>query len=205
MAFRAMKHWLRRDSDGSSASGRDHLELVRNRVRSAMIGSPPAPWSVCVSYPIGGLTEVGFADDSDLLLVVSFAGRGLFDCLTGTLIDRNSDEPCQEWYDEQRLIATGIGSLCGTQIRLSGLHGGGLVSSGRDGWWAQRLDLDWPDSSLLLGGPGGWIYDNQTAFAKLAVEREVRAFGFSPTGQSLVIATSSDLTIINSASSASPR
>ncbi len=180
----------------------DHLEPLRNRVRSARIGSPPRPWSVCASHPIGGLTEVGFADDSDLLLVVSSAGRGLFDCFTGTLIDRDGDEPCQEWYDEQRLIATGIGSLCGTQIRLSGLHGGGLVSSGKDGWWAQRLDLDWPDSSLLLGGPGGWIYDNQTAFAKLAVEREVRAFGFSPTGQSLVIATSSDLTIINSASSA---
>jgi hypothetical protein len=57
------------------------------------------------------------------------------------------------------------------------------------------MPIDWPDESLLLGGPWGWIYDGKTPFAKLAVEREVRAFGFSETGNSLVLATSSDVTV----------
>jgi hypothetical protein len=47
--------------------------------------------------------------------------------------------------------------------------------------------------------PGGDIYSEYLGrpilFTKVAVEREVRAWGFSPTGRSLVLATSSDLIV----------
>jgi hypothetical protein len=123
----------------------DHLEPIRQRIRAAPVSEPPPPWIASAVHAIGGLTEIGFADDTDLLLVVSHQGRGVLDCHTGQRIAR-------DWYDERRLRA-------------------------------------------FLGGPWGSIFDGKTPFAKLSVEGEVRAFGFSDTGDCLVLATSSDLTI----------
>ncbi|MCA9238510.1 MAG: hypothetical protein KDA44_23725 [Planctomycetales bacterium] len=173
----------------------DHLEPVRNRIRAATVAPPLPPWTQLAVHAVGGLTEVGFADDSDLLLVVSSQGRGVIDCLTGELVARDRTEPNDGWHDERRLRAFGIGPLEGRLIRLAGLHGGGLLNCGRDGWWVDAITLDWPDVNLLLGGPWGWIYDGTTPFVKLAVEREVRAFGFSDTGETFVIATSSDIAV----------
>jgi hypothetical protein len=42
---------------------------------------------------------------------------------------------------------------------------------------------------------GRSIYDDSGSFTKLAMESEVRAFGFSDTGKSLIFGTSSELTI----------
>jgi hypothetical protein len=80
-------------------------------------------------------------------------------------------------------------------IRLAGLAGGGLPNIGRDGWWLIGVTLAWPETHVLLGGPRGWIFDPRTPFTKLATESELRACGFSDTGESFVIATSSDVAI----------
>jgi hypothetical protein len=173
----------------------DHLEPIRVRIRSAPIALPSLPWQQIAAHAVGGLTEVGFADDSDLLLVVSSQGRGVIDCRSGERVARDRTEPDDGWYDERRLRAFGIGPLEGQLIRLAGLHGGGLLNCGKGGWWANAITLDWPDVSLLLGGPWGWIYDGKTPFVKLAIERELRAFGFSETGESLVIATSDNVSV----------
>jgi hypothetical protein len=172
-----------------------HLEPIRKRIRATPISSPIPPWELVAVHAVGGLTEVGFSDDTDLLLVVSTQGRGVIDCKTGERVVRDKTEPDDSWYDERRLRAFGIGPLEGQLIRLSGLHGGGLPNGGRDGWWLESITLDWPDVNLLLGGPWGWIYDEKTPFVKLAVESAVRAFGFSDTGQTFIIATSSDVSI----------
>jgi hypothetical protein len=173
----------------------DHLDPIRNRIMSAPVLPPPKPWKCVGGGAVGGLTEVGFADGSDLLLVVSAQGRGVFDCRSGERVARDCTEPNDGWYDERRLLALGIGPLDGQFIRLAGLGGGGLIRLGCDGWWIETITLVWPDVNLLLGGPWGWIHDGVTPFTKLQTIREFRAFGFSETGQSLVIATSSDLLI----------
>jgi hypothetical protein len=173
----------------------DHLEPIRHRLRSLTISNECFPWKCVAARAIGGLTEVGYLADTDLLLVVSSQGRGLFECHTGERIARDDSEPTDDWYDETRLRARGIGPIKDQVVRLSGLHGGGLLKSGHDRWWVEAVTLDWPDEILFLGGPGGWIFDPNTPVLKLAVQREVRAFGFSDTGQSFVMATSSDLSI----------
>jgi hypothetical protein len=94
-----------------------------------------------------------------------------------------------------RDCAQGIGPLEGQTIRLAGLHGGGLLRCGQQGWTVEELPLDWPDVSLLLVEPWQSIYVDSAHFTKLAVEREVRAFGFSETGRSLVLATGSDVAV----------
>jgi len=86
-------------------------------------------------------------------------------------------------------------------IRTSGLHGGGLASLTNDGWCAEELFIDWPEAALLLVEPGSWsfgkAFDKPTNSTKVGVESEIRVWGFSPTGKSLVLATSSDLTIFS--------
>lgn len=180
----------------------DHLLPLIERVRAAPVQEPPLPWRRVAAHAIGGLTDVGFGRASDLLLVVSHQGRGVFDCLTGQRMARDAamPEPNDDpWQNELELEATGIGPLAGQIVRTSGLAGGGLALMTRDRWAAERLTVDWPFESLLLVAPDSWIYETRpgrpSGFAKLAEESEVRAWGFSPTGKTLILATSSDLTI----------
>ncbi len=183
-----------------------HLKETVARIREASVTDPPAPWERRGSYAVGGLEAVGFARGTDLLLVVSSRGRSVIDCTNGLLVSRDSsmpgvDEP--DWYDCFNLEAQGIGPTTGVAIPICGLHGGGLPLLTTDGWVAERLGIDWPDECLLLVPPGSWIYglaySKAALFTKVAVEREIRAWGFSGTGLSLVLATSSDLTIFSRA------
>ena len=173
-----------------------------DRVRTAPVRQPPPPWRLLAAHGVGGLTDVGFGRGSDLLLVVSSQGRGVFDCLTGARVARDSTMPEvgeESWQDEYELDARGIGPLGGQSVRTSGLAGGGLPLMTRDRWTVERLILDWPIESLLLVPPDSWIYETRAGrsseFTKIAEEMEVRAWGFSPTGRSLILATSSDVTI----------
>ena len=78
---------------------------------------------------------------------------------------------------------------------MAGLHGGGLTNHTDDGWSVDDFVLDWPHHTLLLNGPWSSPDDEDGVLLKIAVKSEMRAWGFSPTGFSLVLATSSDLTV----------
>ena len=177
----------------------EHLIQVVRRIRGAAISEPPNPWRRIGVFAVGGLTDVGFGADTDLLLVVSSQGRGVFDCMNGEKVARDYD--VGDRPDTVALEADGIGPLAHQRIRTSGLLGGGLPRCTRDGWTAEDFVLDWPDHTLLLVLPGSWAYGDSFGkpadFAKVAVESELRAWGFSPTGKSLILATSSDLSIWN--------
>jgi hypothetical protein len=86
---------------------------------------------------------------------------------------------------------------------MAGLHGGGLPKITEDGWQAETVALEWPAFTLLLISPGSWLYGRNYGrpddFSKLAEESELRAFGFSWTGLSLIIATSSETKIYSRA------
>ena len=107
-------------------------------IRGAPIQPPPHPWREAGSHAVGGLTCVGFAPDTDTLLVVSSQGRGVFDCTSGARLDRDCDTD-SDYEDEIALEAKGIGPLEGMVIRMSGLHGGGLPRLTHDGWSTERL------------------------------------------------------------------
>ena len=175
-----------------------------SRVRAASPQDPPAPWERRAVHAVGGLTDVGFGRGSDLLLIVSHNGRGVIDCLTGSRVARDASVPDpgeDDWQNTSELEAEGIGPLAGQTVHTSGLFGGGLSLTTRDGWTVERLPLDWPEESLLLVPPGSWLYetraDRSAEFTKVAAESEVRAWGFSPTGRSLILATSSDVKVFS--------
>ncbi|MNT83089.1 hypothetical protein D3C72_2229080 [compost metagenome] len=82
---------------------------------------------------------------------------------------------------------------------MAGINGGGLPLATADGWMIEDIILAWPEQHLLLVEPGSWLhgarYNRPALFHKLGVELEVRAFGFSYTGLSLVIATAAEVVV----------
>lgn len=175
----------------------DDLELVKQRVREAAVGLPPEPWRLLGLVEMGGITEVGFAEDSETLLVLSGQGRELIDCRSGRRVARDSaTEHRSSWYGPHDLIGQGFGPMSGRQIRLAGAGGGGLSGFAPDGWGAVRVPLDWPEEFLLLTSPYSSIHQPTAPFWKLAVARDPVAWGFSYTGNTLIAATGEGVTIL---------
>jgi hypothetical protein len=171
----------------------EHLADAVARMRVMPFADPPAPWMPVPLPYVGGTTDVGFGRASDLLLVVSHAGRGAFDCRTGERVARDDSD---YFVDAQALEADGIGPLTGVRVRMSGIHGGGLCRGSGDGWSVEELVLDWPDSVLLLEPPETgdvWSGREGGVFKIKPDITTLVAWGFSPTGRTLVLAESGSL------------
>lgn len=169
---------------------------LRERLEQLPYSDAPPPWRIVGGSSIGGLTEVGFADGSDDLLVVSSQGRGIFDCVTGERIARDPIEMFPN-PDDSELTAPGIGKHVSTIFRLAGLHGGGLAAYTRDGWGVHVVHLPWPKHVIFITSDFKDITDDTGHVTKLCNDEPCtfRAAGFSPTGKSFVVATSGELTI----------
>lgn len=188
-------------------SAEDAMDTHRRRIKTWLgrfeLGDPPSPWIRSGVHAVGGLTEVGYAEGTDLLLVVSSQGRGVFDALSGERVARDHEVPSDdgEWYDRVLLRAGGIGILADSMVRLAGLHGGGLPYSTYDGWSLQLASPEWPEESIFLAPPGRAIFPESFAegCVKIATGMEFRAYGFSETGKSFVIASGHTLELFSRA------
>ncbi len=170
-----------------------HLASLKDIIRQQPITAPPSPWKHIASVAIGGLHAVGFDRNSELLLVISSQGRGVIDCRTGEKIARDYDE----YYENRHLEIEGIGPLQKQNIRVSGLCGGGMPQQTEDGWSLEPLSLDWPIQEIMRIDPWEDLYSplrgKPVRFHKIASLLEMRSFGFSYSGQSFIIATSSEI------------
>lgn len=178
----------------------EHQQGLRQRLLGVAVTAAPPPWRlVCHPLGIGGLTGVGFSDDGELLMVVSHSGRGVFDAVTGVLLARDRD-PDSGIPDGADLSCSGLGPLSGQQIRIAGLFGGGLHTGTEDGWTVDVVSPDWPHQRVILSVPGGSPFDGEAQIdwwhILHADHSELRAAGFSASGLTLAIATSSDLTLL---------
>ena len=175
-----------------------NLEELRDRLIAMPVEAAPSPWQRTMVATVGGLTEVGYARNSDLLLVVSAQGRGVFDCLSGERIARDREE---NWdgLNQTLLVSPGIGPLEGQAVRLAGLHGGGLPTTTSDGWTLEAPTLQWPNSSFFLSKPWTSVFHYQGPGNSFKIWDDgpfpLRSFGFSDTGHTFVIATSGELAI----------
>lgn len=164
-------------------------------------GVLPDPWREVGVIHVGGLWHIGFPDHSDLMLIISVSGRGVVDCATGTKIARDD----QEYFPALgSLEAEGIGALENQPIRIAGIQGGALSRFASDGWSVDLHPLSWPNEVLFLSPPGQeMIWTPEGVEAQLwklpPLASSMVAFGFSPTGKSLVVATSSDVQIFHRA------
>jgi hypothetical protein len=175
-----------------------HLDPLRRHLLSLATTRPPEPWRKLGTIAVGGLHSIGFDRESELLLVASASGRGLIDCDSGQKIARDNSESA---YPNRFLELQGIGPLASTTLRMSGLDGGGLPLNTNDGWSVESVSLAWPMQELVLLQPWASLYDTLSGkpdrFHKIAREDGLRAFGFSYSGRSLVVATSSEIAIFN--------
>ena len=152
--------------------------------------SDSASWRRVLYFSVGGLTEVGFSSDEATLLVISHAGRGLFDLTTGARLARDDEMPSLEcsWIDKSRMLVQGIGSAQDQWFSSVGLWGGTLSPSSHDQWSVQLKSSGHNEFAYAINTKSGdkWLVDKPIT--------EVKAFGFSATGRFLLLATSSDVT-----------
>lgn len=148
------------------------------------------PWKKVADHAVGGLFQVGYAEDADLLLVLSHNGRGVFDCLTGERIARDAGN-VYDHFNTSKLLAAGFAAINGQQVRMAGLYGGGLPLSTKDGWYLESRKKT--DEVLL--SKAALIKETEYALVGEGKLCELRAFGFSETGKSFVVATSCSLII----------
>lgn len=186
----------------------DYQRGLRDRFLAAPVMPAPEPWRQVTAgtIAIGGLLGVGFAPDpetgEDLLMVVSSAGHGVFNAASGEKIARDRD-PEDGYPDGPDLTCPGLGPLAGVQVRIAGLFGGGLHTAADDGWAVEVVSPEWPHHQVLLAAGGDFYRGSageQWWHIFHADYSELRAAGFSPSGRSLVVATSSDITLWTRAS-----
>jgi hypothetical protein len=152
-------------------------------------------WEFVQTFAVGGLENVGFVPETDLLLVVSAHGRGLFDCWKGEKLARDPDSSLAVFNDESGEVE-GFASLAGRKIKTHGLFGGDrLPKTTRDGWLlSHENESPFEDGEInvvTLYSP-----DKTTGtFVGNDGVCELRAYGFSPTARTFVFAISCDLTI----------
>ncbi|MEU6656842.1 hypothetical protein ABZ904_47985 [Streptomyces sp. NPDC046900] len=182
-----------------------YQQAMRERILAAPVVPTPEPWRRIAYAPVGGLLGIGFASHpgsgQDLVMVVSHDGHGLFDAVTGEKIARDRDpDPEDSSRDaDPALSCPGLGPVAGSRVRIAGLFGGGLHTTAEGGWKLEVVAPDWPNDRVVLSRDGGlphsgpygegWWHIFHSNYS------ELRAAGFSPSGQTLAIATSSDLSL----------
>jgi hypothetical protein len=82
---------------------------------------PQPPWKRLGVWAVGGLFQVGYAEDSDMLLVLSSQGRGVFDCHDANEKVARDYEEAHDFFDPVRLVGQGLGPHDGQSVRMAGL------------------------------------------------------------------------------------
>ena len=172
-----------------------HMREIESFVRSLPVTASTDSWTQLPTQGLGGATVAGFAPDSDLLLVESPNGKGLFNCLTEEKVAREYEDH-STWLEGVGLVALGIGPTKGQQIRMAGIHGGGLCLQTLDGWMLEEFHHEWPERwSLVVSNKGSCIYSpNRRQQCSRVIENHApRVFGFSFTGRSFIVMYSHSL------------
>ncbi len=158
-------------------------------------------WTHKKTFAIGGLENVGYATGQDNLMVLSSQGQGLFDCITGVKIARlNNDGDWWQGFNQDTNSITGFDILDKIQISTCGLYGpDNLLKFTNDGWTLTISKAESDDKpfdkylvqKIYLVSPD----ERQNIVVAKDGPCELRAFGFSDTGNSFIVALSCELII----------
>lgn len=173
---------------------------MSDNIESMPESAPPKPWVKKFKFDRSGLLEIGFAESSDLLLLVSWDDRVVLDCLTGAVLAREGHKEIGDWHDEFNSWCLGIGPISRCRIRIAGLWGGGLCCYTEDSWCLRVFNSEnCRDAFVILEPPNLDFTDPDEASSCTRLEIPTldtfRACGFSPTGKSIVAADASGVIV----------
>lgn len=162
---------------------------VVDEIAKRPVGALSDPWRLIGDVAVGGLVAVGFESGSERLLIVGGAGQTIVDCITGQRLFRDRE---RDGYCAETLSAHALDQISSDTIRMGGLHGGGLRSVTADGWSVDALAIKWPRHFFILNFPGSDVFISKLGrvpeFNVVAHDYQARAFGFSWTGRTLILA-----------------
>lgn len=144
-------------------------------------------WEFVKTFAIGGLINIRFIENTNLLIVVSHNGRGIFDCCKGEKIARN-DEDVWQFFDDETGKIKGFDVLENQIIQTHGLFGkDNLPKKTNDGWTLKLVEKhNFNEIVLVSPNQSEQVVGNDEIV-------EIKAFGFSDDEKFFVIAQSSDL------------
>jgi len=137
---------------------------------------------------VGGLCQVGYVPNRDIILVGSADKATLTDTLTGERLDEEVPIPLEP---SRQLIAPGFGVAAGEMVPMAGIWGGGLRRMTADGFYLTLNVSGKPVLEVTLQYPN----DRREISVCTDSASEIYAYGFSDTGDSFVIASACDLRI----------
>jgi hypothetical protein len=159
------------------------------------VASPTAaigPWQQRSWLHVGGLIAIGFPSDFHLF-TLSWNGRGVFNLQTFERTARDDEDPAAAgWIAHDQLSALGIGEFADQMIPIAGLWGGIGHSQTPDGWRLQNRVRSGTVLSSSLVDPTG----SQITNVPLVSITEYRAVCFNPSGEFLLLASSSEVQVL---------
>jgi hypothetical protein len=141
---------------------------------------------------VGGLIAIGFPSDFHLL-TLTWNGRALFDLRTCERTARDYADPDgADWIAPDQLSASGIGEFGGRKIYIVGLWGGAGHPKTTDGWRLDSRRVSGTVESSSLVDPSG----SEITAVPMTSIAEYRAISFNPSGQFLLLASSSEVEVL---------
>lgn len=163
---------------------RAQLEALRAYITALPAAAVPRPFHRVGRFAVGGLLSAGFADGTEYVLVVSSSGRGVFDATSLARVGRDRG-PVSDAD-----VVPGIPPIAGVGVRqMSGYGTVALPRTTPDGWALGVMSPD-HDAAIWISSPRDDV-EAPTVSGSVRIDQrfeEVRAAGFSTSGQSLVIA-----------------
>lgn len=158
-------------------------------------------WSKAGWWSVGNLREIGFKNGTDFLMVLA-QGRGIFDCSTNQKLARDRTDYYHYEWDSSNGIVKGFDFLKGENIICGGFEYEDVLKKETTDQWSITIENDQKLDYKKELAPCQTMYLlHEQSHQKIEVHTFFygidRAFGFSDTGKSFVIATSSDLHIWN--------
>ena len=151
------------------------------------------------TYAVGGLFNVGYSDNTDMLIVLSNQGRGIVNCLTGEMTFRDD----KDWfpdYDETNGTIKGFGTENDKLIKVSGINSKNKLLTQTTDQWELILSEPQPEKAPFERFYIQNIFLHHPSIGnKLFITNdgpcELKAFGFSDTQKSFVVALSCEITV----------
>ena len=175
---------------------REKITAILARIHPA---DSPKGWVRKGSFSVGGFEYFGFAESSDILLVISSGGRRLFDMANSEKIahDDDADFP----LDRTFLVTEGFDILEGKTIKLASKYGGSLLPvSNKSLESLVRVSPLYPCEDIIFQPPFENCFANGRAISNRGDNcvRIYRGFlycyGFSFSGKYFVIADDGGVT-----------